>query len=239
MTTIMGATGKLMPEKRIGCPFNDSNMAFGGIDPRFNRPYVMYEYMEGGYGGGPDRDGGNIPSLPVFGGGSTNAPVEVCERFYPVRFHSVNIIQDSAGAGKWRGGPGSQRIFELTDGEARLTVIGDREIYPPWGCYGGLDGLAQGVIINLDASDERRIGMHASNIPLKAGDIIYYWSGGGGGYGDSLEREPERVLLDVIEGLVSPKAAREVYAVVLKETNDLSNPYAIDHESTQEIRSSR
>jgi N-methylhydantoinase B len=236
MTTIIGAVGKLMPDKRIGCPFNDSNMAFGGLDPRFNRPYVMYEYMEGGYGGGPHQDGGNIPSLPVFGGGSTNAPVEVCERFYPVRFHSVSMIQDSAGGGQWRGGPGSERVFELTDGEARLTVIGDREIHPPWGCYGGLYGLAQGVVINHGKPGERHVGMHASNVKLAAGDVIYYWSGGGGGFGNPKERDPERVLVDVIEGFVSPEAARDIYGVALKAMGDLEKPYEIDYEATCQLR---
>lgn len=237
MTTIIGAVGKLIPEKRVGCPFNDSNMAFGGIDPRFNRPYVMYEYMEGGYGGGPDRDGGNIPSLPVFGGGSTNAPIEVCERFYPVRFHSVGIIRDSAGAGKWRGGPGSMRVFEITEGEARLTVIGDREIYPPWGCYGGKDGISQGVVINRGSPKEHNVGMHASNVQLIAGDVIYYWSGGGGGYGNPLERDPERVLKDVIEGLVSVETAKNAYGVALNPTNDLEMPYEVDHNATSLLRS--
>lgn len=236
MSTIIGAIGKLMPEKRIGCPFNDSNMAFGGIDPRFDRPYVMYEYMEGGYGGGPDVDGGNIPSLPIFGGGSTNASVEVCERFYPVRFHEVKIITDSAGAGKWRGGPGSERVFEITDGEARLSVIGDREIFPPWGCYGGKDGLAQGVIINRGLSSERNVGMHASNVPLNEGDIIYYWSGGGGGYGDPLTRDPECVLNDVVENLVSIDDAKNIYGVVLHSTNEINQPYIIDLEKTNQLR---
>ncbi|HBY92557.1 MAG: hydantoinase B/oxoprolinase family protein [Ardenticatenaceae bacterium] len=236
MTTIMGAAGKLLPEKRIACPFNDSNMAFGGLDPRFNRPYVMYEYMEGGYGGGPHQDGGNIPSLPVFGGGSTNAPIEVCERFYPVRFHSVGLIRDSAGAGRWRGGPGCERVFELTDGEARLTVIGDREIFPPWGCYGGGDGLAQGVVLNRGTPNERAIGMHASNVPLVAGDVISYWSGGGGGFGNARERDPERVLADVREGLVSPEAAEQIYATALKQTGTPLEPYQIDYEATGRLR---
>ena len=75
--------GLLLPDKQVGSTYNLINVTLGGVDPRLDKPYVMYMWNEGGFGGGPDMDGGDAPTMALFATGSRNQPVEVHERFFP------------------------------------------------------------------------------------------------------------------------------------------------------------
>jgi N-methylhydantoinase B len=233
---VLRAIGMLTPTKEVACAYNLINVNLGGVDPRFNRPYVMYLWSEGGFGGGPDRDGGDAPTLTMYAAGSRNQSIEVHERLFPALFTEVEIDQDSGGAGKWRGCPGIRHAYRITGGDAVIGVFGDRKRFRPWGVHKGLPGSNQNAFINRGLPDERELGMAASGVPVSAGDVIEIWSAGGGGYGSAFERDPALVLRDVRLGLVSLEAAETSYGVALECVDELRAEWRINVERTQKLR---
>ena len=121
------------------------------------------------------------------------------------------MSQDSAGDGRWRGCPGIRHSYRLQYGNGVVGVFGDRGQHAPWGVAGGHHAAPQTVYVNRGQPDERVLGMFVSDIQVNTGDVVEVWSAGGGGYGNPLEREPERVLADVQSGIISPARAKEVY----------------------------
>ena len=95
-----------------------------------------------------------------------------------------------------------------------------KHVIPPNGCAGGKTGRPGDIWINPDTQSAKRLPTRYADYPLKAGDIFRLDSPGGGGHGDALAREPERVLADVREGQVSPEAAEREYGVVVKRDGD-------------------
>ncbi len=234
---VLGCIGQLTPTKEVAATYNLINATLGGTDPRFGRPYVMYMWNEGGFGGGPDRDGGDAPTMAMYATGSRNQPIEVHERFFPVLFTELEIAQDSGGPGKWRGCPGIRHSYRILGGDAVVGVFGDRNKFKPWGVQGGAAGSGQTVWINRGQPDARELGMSASDVPVGAGDVVEVWSSGGGGYGSPLERDPAAVVRDVELGFVSPSAARDVYRVVLSCKDELAGEWLVNEQETEQLRS--
>ena len=234
---VLGCWGLLAPDRQVGSTFNLINVTLGGSDRRFDRPFVMYMWNEGGLGGGPDRDGGDAPGMSLFSPGSHNQPVELHERLFPISLRELEIATDSAGAGRWRGCPGIRHSYEVLDAEAVLGVFGDRHRFKPWGVVGGGDGAGQTVFVNRGREDERELGVLASEEPILPGEVVEVWSSGGGGYGDPHERDPELVLRDVRLGFVSQAAAREVYAVEVVCEDETADRWRVDFEATEQLRS--
>jgi N-methylhydantoinase B len=234
---VLGCVGLLVPDRQVASTFNLINATLGGQDPRFDRPFVMYMWNEGGFGGGPDMDGGDQPTQSLFATGSRNQPVEVHERFYPIRFLKLEIGQDSAGAGRWRGCPGISHAYQIVAGSPVVGTFGDRKHFPPWGVRGGRPGWAQNCFINPGTAGQRELGLATSGEPLQEGDVVEIRSGGGGGYGNPLDREPWRVVRDVKLGLVSVDAARDIYGVVVESVDPLRAEWRADEEATERQRS--
>jgi N-methylhydantoinase B len=204
-----------VPARAVGCPYNLINLTIGGH--RDGEDYVAYLYSEGGFGGRASKDG-PAGLVSLFGGGAKITPVEVMERRYPVRFEEWALWPDSAGPGRFRGGVGSRKTFRLTDGSARLSALGDRERFPPFGVHGGSAGAAHGLLLNDGDADTRRdLTLKAVGVELVAGDTVTILAGGGGGYGPALERDAEAVAADVREGYVTPAHAAERYGVVVDD----------------------
>jgi N-methylhydantoinase B len=201
-----------------------------GNDPRTGNYYVCAEGDAGGYGGQAKQDGASA-FFSMSLGDTYNMPVEVAEVRFPFRVEFFELSQDSGGPGKHRGGLGVRRDYRIVGHQAGMTVTTDRVIYtPPWGIFGGKSGRPSITkIYRADGTEEtwRKV----SNLPLKAGDITSFQTGGGGGYGSSLERDPEMVLHDVINGYVSLRSAREDYGVAIDEAN-----MQVDLGSTRKLR---
>ncbi len=200
------------------CDHGSSNNLFiAGIDPRNGQQYVMYEYPEGGWGGLEGKDG--LSAVFSIVGNTWNIPVEVVEIRFPIRIERYELVQDSGGPGKWRGGLGVRRDYRVVGHEAQLSFIGNRCKIPPFGLYGGKSGALARYVLDPDTPNERLASpvfeSKGSMIELDLECVVSQSSAGGGGYGDPLERDPELVLNDVIEGYTSLDSARDDYGVVI------------------------
>jgi N-methylhydantoinase B len=179
---------------------------FGGVDPVTNEYYCFLETFGGGYGGRYASDGPD--AVQTHGQNTENAPVEETELNYPVRVTRLSLVEDSDGAGRFRGGLGLRKDF-LFDRPTTFTVLADRTLRGPGGALGGHDGRVAEYVLIRDGVETRLPAK--TTLDVQAGDTISYRTCGGGGYGPPKEREPERIARDVREGKVSVARAREVY----------------------------
>ena len=141
-------------------------------------------------------------------------------------------MPDSGGAGRFRGGLAYLREFRVLAERAVLTIRSDRKFHPPFGLFGGAPGGPSRNLL-VTAEGERDLpGMPMSAIGVRRGDTYLHVSAGGGGMGSPLERDPEAVLADVLDGKVTAEAARELYGVALDERT-----LAVDEALTAELRS--
>jgi len=212
--TLLKALIQALPEKVPAGHYSD----FGGFiiyghDPRRGKDFIHTDSSSGGWGGRPHEDGEST-LICLVDGDSKNIPVEIIEYHYPVRIEIFSLRDESGGAGKFRGGLGHFRDYRvLTDG-VKVVIGIDRHNYKPWGAFGGKEGYSNDVILNPGPT-ERQI-RKVSDFPVPKGSLISLQSGGGGGYGDPLERDPERVLSDVLDGYISPQQAREEYGLAIE-----------------------
>jgi N-methylhydantoinase B len=234
---VFGCYLQVLPERSMACSGNMTNMVVGGFDPRpgYGRDFVMYLWKEGGYGARPGKKD-NHTAISLYASGTRNEPVEVQERVYPILTHRYEFIPDSAGPGRHRGGIGVARDFELTHGDATLSVLGSRGVVPVWGWEGGMTALGSGLVYDADGPDEEEIGVMRSGVHARKGAVIRFWEGGGGGWQDPLTRPPEWVLEDVVDGLVSTEAARELYGVAVVTVDEDAALYEIDEAETARLR---
>jgi len=211
---IMGALTSVLPQTLVGADSGHMTMAFGGIDGRTGRRYVTSEMGAGGTGARPTKDGIDVMDYgPV---NCMNIPLEAIEMDSPLRIKRFGIRRDSGGAGQFRGGLGIEKVFEVRDGFVDVTLRGERFLTGPWGVFGGKAGeTGSAWIERKDGSVEHIRSKRVFR--LNQGDRIYFNTPGGGGYGDPLRRDPERVRLDVLDNKVSRQAASAVYGVVLRD----------------------
>ena len=209
---VWGALAQMAPERCFACPGgSDASMATSGRRQDRSAWVLTEGFNETACGGRPDNDGMDGQGSNVTN--QANTPVEIIETEYPIRITRYGFEPDTEGAGKFRGGLALVRDFEyLADGiEVRTRC--DRIKRPPWGIRGGGDARAGEV--SLTTGDTISTLPGKSTLRVNRGDRIHTQWCGGGGYGDPLEREPERVLEDVIEGKISVARARDVYGVVI------------------------
>ena len=229
----LGAFSQVLPERVIACPYNMVNISLGGVDPRYGRSYVMYIYSEGGLGARFSKDGvSGVVSL--FGGSTRFPPVEVLEKRFPILFTEWVFETDSGGPGKYRGGVGSIKRFKIVADRAQLMVLGDREKFPPFGLFGGKSGKNQRLELRKTKGERVGLSVKTSKLTVERGDEVVFYSSGGGGLGDPLERLPEAVLDDVRQGYVSKEAANTEYGVVIE-----GPPWRVDSSATKRVRKSR
>ncbi|KAB2330150.1 hydantoinase B/oxoprolinase family protein [Cytobacillus depressus] len=225
----------IMPERAIACSFNLEYLLIGGNDQRSNQNsyFMWYDWMAGGHGGRNDRDGANATS-PVFGVGLSVQPCEGQERLSPVITTKHQIITDSAGPGKYRGGCGVEKGGVLSKiNNSVMSYCCDRSRSVTWGIFGGLPSYPHGAWLNPGKEDEQYLGAIFSNVKVKSGDSFIRPSAGGGGLGDPLERDPLAVLEDVIDDYVSIERAKIDYGVVIREIDRDLDLFEIDFEETE------
>ncbi len=239
MNAIFEMWSKIMPERAIACAFNLEYLLAGGRDLRTpEKPmFMFYEWLPGGWGGRNGKDGSDVTTA-CFGTGLMSQPNEGNERVNPTRTTEFQILRDSAGPGKWRGGAGVQKTSILLESEnAVMSYICDRERAVVWGIEGGLPSMPHGLTIRRSGETEAKwLGSVFSDYPVNTGDEFARPTAGGGGFGDPLERDIEKVREDVIDDYVSIERAARDYGVVIKEVDADLCEYEIDVKATEKLR---
>jgi N-methylhydantoinase B len=214
---VFGALGQALPDKIPAAAFSTvNNLALGGSDGN-GRPYVVYMYGGGGYGG--HRHGDGLTNGPSTVSNAPHPAIEIYEQRAPLLFHRFEIRQDSAGAGKHRGGFGVLREFELRGGTARVSFLGERGKFPPFGLAGGLPAAKTRIELVL-ANDERYIPEHITkdeNIELSPGARVIVETPGGGGWGPPAERAINDVLADLTDRYITLDFATRCYPQQIAE----------------------
>jgi N-methylhydantoinase B len=194
------------------------------------RDVTVLEPMFGG--GGATRRGPGPAAIDSGGGFLKNTPVESMEAHIPVLTERYELLPDSAGPGKHRGGWGVQFDFRILRPESIVTARGiERTRFEPWGLAGGHAATRTRTFVNAGTEREREIG-RIDVLHLEPGDIVSVWTSGGGGYGNPLERDPAAVSADVRSGLLSASAAKRDYGVVMRDGT-------VDPQATAALRAGR
>ncbi|MCH2491822.1 MAG: hydantoinase B/oxoprolinase family protein [Gammaproteobacteria bacterium] len=170
--------------------------------------------ITGGAGATAFRDG--TEGSGAYFGFLKNTPVEINEAEVPVKILRYGLERDSCGAGKWRGGNGTMLEFQTFSPNTTITARNrDRSHFTSWGAQGGAAGAASSFFLNPGTDREINLG-NTDVVTIDPGDIIRIASSGAGGWGDPLERDPERVLSDVRCGFISLENAKTDYQVVIR-----------------------
>ena len=194
------------------------------------KPWHSVVIRGGGMGAGADNDGNHVYIFPANGAGT---PVEIFENDTPLIIEKRELLEDSGGPGRMRGGIGKRVVFRVPDDgyaplpPVNLAMQSGRYRYPPEGLFGGKTGARAQFLVNGEAGNPYGLTR------LKPGDVVIIDAPGGGGYGHPLERDPELVEQDVAEGYVTAAKARSDYGVVI-------DPAAmkVDEEATRALRRS-
>ena len=220
---LLGAFAEAMPDRVMAAEgVTSCNFLFGGSDPKTGEPYAHYHFEASGWGGRADGDGNSAQNH--IHGNCRNTPIEVFETRFPFRTIGYGLVPDSGGPGRRRGGLAVWRDLEVLAPEVTASALMDRVERGAWGLFGGLPGRCAALLVRRGGDDCFRDFTEAfgtvspsklSGVVLRAGDIVRIESAGGGGFGDPHEREPDRVLADVLDGLVTPSEAARAYGVAL------------------------
>ena len=238
----LGALSQAVPERVAAAEGGTScNFLFAGNHPETGQYYVVYNFEGCGWGANHYKDGNNAIVVP--NGNCRNTPIEVFESRYPWLTKSYELVQDSAGAGQYRGGMGIRRILEVVEpAEINVSAVFERMKVKPWGLFGGGHGGNSAVLVKKKGDTQFRTFSEVYgtvsaakfiNCVVVAGDQVMLQSPGGGGYGEITSRDTEKVLNDVEQGFISEQAAREVYKIAM-ERHD--GRYTINQQETEILR---
>ena len=203
-------------------------VVFFGNDPKTGRRFIVQSVEGGGWGGRPTGDGAHA-SVSICQGDVRNGSIEGIELKCPVLVEARRLVPDSGGPGKYRGGLGlDMQVKNLVEGRWNLDQP-RRQGDPPWGLWGGKPGGIADYLVKRPEESEFR-SQYGYGVAVPLGTSVITRTGGGGGWGNPLERDPEAVRWDVIEEIVSRESARADYGVVLTEE------LAVDVAATEGLR---
>jgi N-methylhydantoinase B len=214
MTDCMfGALAMMLPDKvKAAGDGGNTGISIGGYDGQ-RRPFVYVDFTCGAWGARPWADGldGNSHMFANMASHS----VEVTEAEQPISLLAYEFVPDKAGAGKYRGGVPFRRDYRFNETEGVLQVRSDRRDHRPFGLYGGSPGAPSENYLNPES--ENRVLPGKFTMTVRNGDVFRHVLAGAGGWGDPLERDPQAVLWDVRNELLSPRKAAADYGVVIEQ----------------------
>lgn len=204
--------------------------SFYGLDPRNQEFYVGFAFCALGSGGGISGRDGYPYMAPLSNYGGVRAPnIEANEIQYPHLTLCHEMEMDSAGPGRWRGGPGIRYSLKFYGDPTNIVMFGDGMKIPPFGASSGKQGSLNRAELITEDAHTYALSSKESVRSLPKGTVLTTISSGGGGWGDPRQRDPERVWQDVQNGFVSLAKARTDYGVVLTTEG-------VDQEKTKKLR---
>lgn len=211
-----GLLGQRTPQFLNAAGFSSSpHLMFSG----FGKDGQWFQLFQIGFGGIPGRPFGDGPDGHSLWPGFTNVPNEFLERYFPLRIERYETVPDSGGAGLHRGGNGILMAYRFLE-EGTIAIHDDRWFTYPWGVNGGKPGMRSRKYIERANGRTEILGAKVDDVRVQEGDILYYVTWGGGGWGNPFGRDAELVALEVRRGLVTKLGAQTNYGVVLRD--DLS-----------------
>jgi N-methylhydantoinase B len=200
MEAVFIAMGQAIPARMFASPAGTSgNFSLGGYDPEKQRPYIMYFFSGGGYGGWWETDGLTNGCSTV--GISKTQPVEVLEQHYPILFEEYALREGSGGRGRHRGGFGVNYRIRLLRGEATASFLMDHGTSGPPGLLGGSEGAPNVIEVTLGGAPLTPEHLSkGEGYELRVGDKVQVRTPGGGGYGRPDERPSELNTRDLERG---------------------------------------
>jgi N-methylhydantoinase B len=228
---LFGALAQISPSSVPAAGEGGNSLIIIGGYYTDRRAFIMFDLVAGTWGGRPDKDANDGLTNP--GSVVSNIPAELMELEYPVRIEQYGLVQDSGGAGQYRGGLAVIRDWRYVgDQPANLTIRSDRRAFPPYGLNGGMPGGSSWNIVNPGTERERLLPTKVTDL-LSPGDLIRHIQPGGGGWGHPFHRDPMSVLRDVSNEKISRCKAEELYGVVFR-----SGSLVVDLEETCRRRKS-
>lgn len=215
---MLEALSKAVPERAYaGMHGTAGNFSLGGYDPHHDRPYIMYYFSGGGYGGSWAGDGhSNACAAISF---AATQPFEIMEQHYPILVEHARLSDGSGGAGKNRGGLGVDYRVRLLRGEASASFMMDHGRIAPYALFDGKEGATTEIIVCRNGEETRpRHVSKGSHYRLKAGDWVEVHTPGGGGFGDPRQRDRDLVRRDLSRGYITPSQARNDYGLEPADT---------------------
>jgi N-methylhydantoinase B len=190
--------------------------------------FVFSECIMGTWGATSQHDGQE--GVPHMASNQANVPIEMIEADYPLRIERYGFAPDTGGAGKYRGGLGIVRDYRILTDDVYFGVRSDKAVHAPHGLAGGHTGAPAVNLIRSSGASRALPPMPMLPISLNSGETYHHVMAGGGGFGDPLERDPERVLADLLDGKVSRAHAESAYGVVV------DSGFRVDAGATKELR---
>ncbi len=202
------ALGEFAPGRRVAGAGGSAGISIGGTRADGSR-FLQYELSGSAFGA---RNGSDGPSgIAVLLNNARCASIEVVESEFPARVLRWELVPDSGGAGRFRGGLGARRVWRIDAPAAQLTLRGAGHTVAARGADGGNDGAVARTVMNPGTERERVLPGRYSGLQLAPGDVIWDERGGGGGIGDPRARSLEHIAGDVIDGYVTRTSARRDY----------------------------
>ena len=183
-------------------------ITFGGVDDRSGARFVSYESVKGGFGARPVKDGINAVAATVSN--MSNTPIEIIEMSFPLGVEEYALVPDSGGAGTYRSGLGGRRVWRVLEHEAHAAVCCERAVTPPFGLDGGLAGSAAVIELIPPRGNARRLNSKGGFL-APTGSLVVVEAPGSGGYGPPAGRDRTALCEDLLDGYVTPAAARRDY----------------------------
>jgi N-methylhydantoinase B len=218
-SAVMGALANAIP----GCITGDikgtaNHVSISGRSPGTGEAFIFYEYPAAGTGAFAEEDGNNAVRSFTEGDFASIQSIEAVENRFPLIVERCELRKDSGGDGRMRGGCGLRREIRLLARDGSLSILSDKNIITPFGVMGGFWGAPNRFTVIRESTviSPGAIPGKVTGFLLRKGDTVVMETSGGGGFGDPLERPPERVAADLRAGLVSVEKAKIRYGVVVK-----------------------
>ena len=230
MDTMFGALAQIVPDRMPAAGEGGNTVVcLAGLRPN-RKPFIVVDMICGAWGGRPDQDG--IEAITNPSQNLSNTPVETLELLHPVRIEEYALIEDSCGAGIWRGGLGLRRSYRLLADEAVLQLRADRVHFAPWGLEGG--GPAA-LAKNWLGEGPTRIALPGKvTMSIASGALITHQQAGGGGFGNPMMRDPSLVAHDVWNGKITADYAQRAHGIVIDPDTAI-----VDSVKTAQLRGAR
>lgn len=207
---VIGALAEALPDAAVGAANGANTTAvFSGTDPATGQEYLYLETLGGGFGGRNDHDGKDGVQVHITN--TSNLPVEVIEMEYPLRVLSYGLVEDSGGAGKYRGGMGLRRVVTPVGHDCVFNGAGERFSNEPWGIFGGAPGGTGKFVHTTVDGSANQLEIKPSGIVLREGEKLLVETPGAGGYGAPSDRTSDNISEDRESGKFSDAYLRKHY----------------------------